>query len=222
MGATLSSMNAALKRVYSPDNLVEQLFQGNEFLDMLEKGSQYKLGEVARVVIHKTRNGGTTFLPDGGGTLNTAGNQGIDKAEYNYKHSHQQIAIQEDVLESTGSNAQAVADVLDVEVSGALNDLRKQLTRTVFGNGDSLICGVQTANSTTITLQRRPKGLARGEHPGRRRNHGVGGQHCRQPGHHVHDRVGDGAGDRDGDDRERHGGHPLRQPGEREVRHDVI
>ncbi len=149
MAATLTSMNAALKRIYTPDSLVEQLYQDDPFLDMLEKGTRYKLGELARVVIHNNRNAGTTFLPDGGGTLNTAGQQGLNKAEYNYKHMHQQIAIQEDVLESTSNNALAVAEVLDVEVTGALNDLRKQLTRTLFGNGDGIISGTRTGGAAT-------------------------------------------------------------------------
>jgi hypothetical protein len=149
MAATLTSMNAALRRIYTPDALVEQLYQDNPFLDMLEKGSKYKLGELARVVIHNQRNWGGTFLPDGGGTLNTAGQQGINKAEYNYKHQHQQIAIQEDVLESTASNAEAVAEVLDVETTGAVNDLRKQLTRCLFGNGDALLSGTRTGGAAT-------------------------------------------------------------------------
>jgi hypothetical protein len=94
----------------------EQLFQGNEFLDKLQGHTQYKVGEAARVVLHTGRNGGTTILPDGGGNLNTAGNQGINKADFNYKHMHQQIAIQEDVLEGTANDAIAVANALDTEV----------------------------------------------------------------------------------------------------------
>jgi hypothetical protein len=153
MGATLTSMNAALKRVYHSDSLSEQLFQENELLDLLQKQTRYKVGENHRVVLHTGRAGGTTYLPDGGGNLNTAGQQTLNKADYVYKHVHQPINIQEDVIEQTASDAQSVAQVLDVEVTGALNDLRKSITRTLFGNGDSLICGVRTANSTTVDLE---------------------------------------------------------------------
>jgi hypothetical protein len=152
MAATLTSMNDALIRVYHGNTLVEQLYQGNPFFDMLMKGTKYKVGENHRVTVHTGRSGGTTFLPDGGGTLNTAGQQEIKKADYTYKHAQQQIAIQEDVIEATASDAQSVAEALETEVTGATNDLRKQMTRTLFGNGDSIICGVQTGNSTTITL----------------------------------------------------------------------
>lgn len=153
MAATLTTMNAALKRVHHSDSIVEQLYQEDPFLDKIQSQTSYKNGEVHRVTIHTGRNAGTTFLPDGGGTLNTAGQQGLNKADYKYKHMHQQIAIQEDTIEATAGNANAVAEVLDVEVGGAVNDLRKQITRTLFGNGDALICGVRTASSTTVNLE---------------------------------------------------------------------
>jgi hypothetical protein len=150
VGATLSTMNDALKRTYTSDALQEQIFQGNEFLEKLESQTQYKVGEALRVVLHTGRNGGTTVLPDGGGNLNAAGNQGINKAEYNYKHLHQQIAIQEDALEGTANDAVAVANVLDVEVKGATNDLRKQITRMLFENGDSIITACGTTTTTNV------------------------------------------------------------------------
>ena len=151
MPATLTSMNSALIRQYTPERLSEQLFQGNEWLEQLEAGAKYKIGEVARVVIHKRRSGSTSFVPDGGSAaLNAAGNQGLGHAEYKYKHIHQTIKVEEDVLEQTSSDALSVAEVLDVEVDGALNDLRKQLTRTLFGNGDGIICGVRTKASNAV------------------------------------------------------------------------
>lgn len=157
MAATLTTMNSVLRRIYTPDALSEQLYQGNPFLEKLEAGAKYKIGEVGRVAIHKRRNGGTTFAPDAGSTtLNTAGQQGITHAEYKYKHLHQQIRINENVIETTANDSVAVAEVLDVEVSGALNDLRKQLTRTLFGNGDGIICGVRTqggAASAEVELE---------------------------------------------------------------------
>lgn len=153
MPATLTAYNDALKRVYTQDRLEAQLYQENPFLDKLGKQTRYKIGEVARVPLHVSRNGGFTVLPAGGGALNTAGNQGISKAEYGYTHQHQSIAIQGDVLDSSAGDALSVADALETEVSGALDDLRKQITRQLFGNGDALLvkCGT-TSSSTTVTL----------------------------------------------------------------------
>lgn len=153
MAATLSAFEDALKRVYTQDRLESQLYQENPFLDKLGKQSRYSIGELARVPLHVSRNGGFTVLPAGGGNLNAAGNQGIDSAEYKYTHQHQQIAIQGDVLEQATGSANTVADVLETEVSGALDDLRKQITRQLFQNGDALIVKcASTTTSTTINL----------------------------------------------------------------------
>lgn len=152
MAATLTAWNDALKRVYTSDSLVEQLYQENPFLDKINKQTRYQPGETARVVIHTQRGGGFTVLPDGGGTLNTAGNQGIAKAEYDMTHQHMPIAIQGDVIDSASTNAQTVADVEEAHVSGALNDLRKQLTRQLFGNGDALIVVCRTSDSNNVDL----------------------------------------------------------------------
>jgi hypothetical protein len=153
MAATLTAYNDALKRVYTQDRLESQLYQENPFLDKLGKSSRVSIGEVARVPLHVSRNGGFTVLPGGGGDLNAAGEQGISKAEYSYTHQHQQIQIQGSVLDQASGNANTVADVLETEVSGALDDLRKQITRQLFQDGSAKIvaCGT-TSSSTTVTL----------------------------------------------------------------------
>jgi|DEB0MinimDraft_3_1074331.scaffolds.fasta_scaffold00708_5 hypothetical protein len=153
MAATLTAYNDALKRVYTQDRLESQLYQENPFLDKLGKSSRVSIGEVARVPLHVSRNGGFTVLPGAGGNLNAAGEQGISKAEYSYTHQHQQIQIQGSVLDQASGNANTVADVLETEVSGALDDLRKQITRQLFQDGSAKIvaCGT-TSSSTTVTL----------------------------------------------------------------------
>ena len=152
MAATISAWNDALKRVYASDNIVEQLYQENPFLDTLNKQTRYSPGETVRVVIHTQRGGGFTVLPDGGGTLNTAGNQGIAKAEYDYTHQHMPIAIQGDLIDSSDGNAKTVGEALPAHVDGALNDLRKQITRQIFGNGDALITACRTSDSNNVDL----------------------------------------------------------------------
>src|SRR5512139_997037 len=119
MAATLTAYNDALKRIWTQEKLEEQIYQDTPLLDKIQKITRHKVGEVARVPLHVSRNGGYTALPSGGGTLNTAGNQGISKAEYNYTHHHQQIAIQGDAIDGTSSNALSVAEVIDTEVKGA-------------------------------------------------------------------------------------------------------
>lgn len=149
MAATLTAYNDALKRIWTQETLEEQLFTKTELWDIINATTKFRVGEVARTPLHVSRSGSYTALPDGGGNLNAAGNQGVAKAEWNYKHHHYQIAIQGDVLDQTGDNALAVANALDTEVNGALNDIRFHLQRQLFQNGDALVaqCGTTTATN---------------------------------------------------------------------------
>jgi hypothetical protein len=151
--ATLAAYNDALKRIYTQDFLEEQLYNENPFLDKIEKTKRFRVGETARVPLHVSRNGGYTTLPAGGGNLNAAGNQGISKAEYNYTNHHQQIAIQGDAIDGTADNSLSVANVLDTEVKGALSDMRRQLTRQLFGSGDGRIATTKTSTSNSVDLE---------------------------------------------------------------------
>lgn len=152
MAATLTAYNDALKRIWTQDKLEEQIYQDTPLLSKIEKLTRHKVGEVARVPLHVSRNGGYTALPAGGGALNTAGNQGISKAQYNYTNHHQQIAIQGDAIDGTSSNALSVAEVIDTEVKGALTDLKRQLQRQLFLNGDALIAQCRASDSNNVDL----------------------------------------------------------------------
>jgi hypothetical protein len=149
MAATVSAYNDALKQVWTQDRLEEQLYDGNPLLDELEKTSRFHTGKEAVTPLHKSRNGGYSAKPASGGTLNSAGNQGIDQAVWNYTHHYQQIEIESAAVDQTDGKPLSVANVIETEVTGALSDLRKQLTRQAFGNGDALIAKCATSTSTT-------------------------------------------------------------------------
>lgn len=152
MAATLTAYNDALKRIWTQEQLEEQIYQDTPLLSKIEKLTRHKVGEVARVPLHVSRNGGYTALPSGGGNLNTAGNQGISKAQYNYTNHHYQIAIQGDAIDGTSSNALSVAEVIDTEVKGAATDLKRQLQRQLFLNGDALIAQCRASDSNNVDL----------------------------------------------------------------------
>lgn len=152
MAATLAVYDAALKRIWTQDRLESQLYSETPFLDRIQKSTRHTVGETARVPLHTGRNGGYTVLPEGGGTLNTAGNQVVNKAEYNYTHHHQQISIAGDAIDAATSNKHSVANVVNTEVEGALTDLKRQIQRQLFGNGDALIAQCRTSDSDDVDL----------------------------------------------------------------------
>lgn len=152
MAADLTSMDAALKETWTSDRLEEQIYQDNPFLDEIEKTRRFHVGAQAVTPLHTARNAGYTPLPAGGGTLNAAGQQDLAQATWNYTHHNQQIKIQGSAIDGTNGNALAVANVIDTEVEGGLNDLRKQLTRQAFMDGTGAISGVLTDAGADDTI----------------------------------------------------------------------
>ncbi len=152
-GADLSVYDAALKETWTESRLAEQLYQGNPLLERIRRLKVTQVGQQAVTPIHTGRNWGYTPLPAGGGNLNAAGQQALAQATWQYTHHNQPIKIQGAAIDGTSSDSLSVAEVIDTEVSGALDDLDRQFTRQLFSNGDALViqCGT-TTSSTTVTL----------------------------------------------------------------------
>ena len=152
MAATESSLEAALDVIWTRRRFVEQLFEENAFLDKLKKTDKYTQGKEAKVPIHVSRNGGFTSLPSGGGTLNSAGNQGYDEATFKLTHHHQQAALQGDILDISEDKQGSIVTAADEEITRALNDMERQFTRMSYGDGTSLICKCRTSNTNNVDL----------------------------------------------------------------------
>lgn len=152
MASTLSTVEPTLKRRYAPENVVEQLFQENPFLAKVKRTDKYTVGEEARTVIHDGRNGGYTALPEGGGTLNEAGNQGYHKASWKYKNHHIQVGIQGEAIDGTADNANALVSAFTAEIDGAIADMNRQLTRQLYMDGSALIAQCRASSSNNVDL----------------------------------------------------------------------
>ncbi|MGH2941061.1 MAG: phage major capsid protein [Solirubrobacterales bacterium] len=152
MAATQSSLEAALDVIWTSRRFKEQLFEENRFLDKLKKTEKFTQGKEARVPVHTRRNGGFVSLPAGGGTLNAAGQQGYNQANFKLTHHHQQVAIQGDVLDVTEDKQGSIVSAADEEITRALNDMNRQFTRMSYGNGDALIAQCRTSSSNNLDL----------------------------------------------------------------------
>jgi hypothetical protein len=151
MAADLTSVDAALKETWTESRLAEQLYQRNPLLDKVKKLKSTQVGQQAVTPIHTGRNWGYTPLPAAGGTLNAAGQQEVKQATWQYTHHNVQVKIQGSAIDGTRGDALSVAEVVDLEVEGALDDLNRQLSRQLFLNGDGLITAL-TGSATSATL----------------------------------------------------------------------
>lgn len=152
MAATESSLEAALDVIWTSRTMKEQLYEENRFLDKLKKTPKYTQGKEAKVPLHVTRNGGFTSLPSGGGNLNPAGNQGYDEANFKLTHHHQQVAVQGDILDISADKAASIISAGDEEITRALNDMNRQLTRMSYMDGSALIAQCRTSDSNNVDL----------------------------------------------------------------------
>lgn len=149
-GANLTTLDAALKETWTESRLAEQLYQGNPLLDKVKKYKSTQVGQQAVTPIHTGRNWGYTPLGAAGGTLSAAGTQALAQATWQYTHHNMQVQIQGSAIDGTRGDALSVAEVVDLEISGAIDDLNRQLTRQLFMDGDALVSktGVTTTSAT--------------------------------------------------------------------------
>lgn len=153
MGATPTTFLAALDQVWTDERIAEQLYNESPLLSKIKRLNKTEIGDYARTTVHTERNWGYSVTPNSGGTLNAAGNQGFEQAKWFYTHQHVQVAIQGSAIDESAGDALALASVVDAEVSGALTDLERQLTRQIVTDGTSQFAQcAATAASTTVNL----------------------------------------------------------------------
>jgi hypothetical protein len=154
LAQTVANLADVMKEVWTSDRLEKQFYDENPFLDRIEKTDRFTIGKQAQVPIHKGRSGGYTVTPAAGSTaLNAADEQKVDQAAYTIPYHWFQIRLEAAALNQAGGGAQSVASALDLEVTGAIADERKQIMRQIVGNGDSLIAQcTTTSGSTTLNL----------------------------------------------------------------------
>lgn len=151
--ATWAQYQNAMKEVWASDTLVSQIAYDNELFARVEKTDKYTLGEYAIVPTLTSRAGGFTVAPNTGSTaFNAAGSVVIGQPQYSLTYQYQPVSIQHAAIVSTGDRAAAVADVIDTETEKAVEELRTQISRQLYGSGDSLITACVTSSSGQAVL----------------------------------------------------------------------
>lgn len=150
MAQTVANLTDVLKEAWTSDRLEKQFYDENPFLERIEKYPATMIGEHALVPIHKGRSGGYTSTNAAGGALNAADAQKVDQALYTLVYHWFQIDLQVGALNQAGGNAQSVVAAKDLEIQGAIADLRKQCMRQAVSNSDGVIATVEAGSTTTV------------------------------------------------------------------------
>lgn len=151
MGLTKSAADAALKEDYQPV-VREQLNQANMLLAQIETKDKDFEGRRAVLSLHVSRNAGVGARAEGG-TLPTAGNQGYAEQRVDMRRNYGRIQISGPTIKEMKSDRGSFVRAVESEIKGVTNDLKRDVSRQVFGTSNGVIatCGT-TSTSTTIVL----------------------------------------------------------------------
>jgi len=153
MAQTVANLSAVLKDAWTSDRIQKQFYNKNPILDKIGSVAGTMIGQQAQVPIHSGRNGGYTSTLPAGGALNPAGQQEVDQALYTMVYHWFQIALETAALAQSGSNSQSIIAAKDLEMKGAIDDMSKQCSRQLVGNGDGVLAVLAgNASSATIPL----------------------------------------------------------------------
>lgn len=148
---TLASVDAILKEVYE-GGVEDQLQTEITALKRIESTSQGVEsrvgGKYVRFPVRTKRNHGIGARNENE-ALPVARTQTYDDAQVSLKYNYGALQLTGQAIELADKDFQAFASVLDSEVSGIKEGLRKDMARQVYGNGVGVLATGTAAGSTT-------------------------------------------------------------------------
>lgn len=152
--ADIAAVSDLLKEVYPSDEIVTQLQEDCIGYSKIEATSEYHdaVGDRAIGFIKIGRNVGVSSRSLSGGTLGAAGHQKTTRWELDYTAHYVQVKIQGGTIAKMKTARQAAINAIDLEVNGAIDDIKRDRQRQFYGNGDALIvqCGTSTATDEIV------------------------------------------------------------------------
>ena len=149
--STLSSVSDILKEYYLGP-VAEQLNNEVFLVSRLESRAEDLVGKRAYVPLHTSRSGGIGARAEND-SLPAAGNQTYSKAVYDLKYLYGRVSVTGPSMAKTKNEAGSFLQALKSELDGIRNDLRKDLSRQVYGDGTAHIATcAATTSSTTVNL----------------------------------------------------------------------
>ena len=165
MAQSASNLSTVLKERWTDDQLQKQFLSDDTPLSRVEKFKATMIGKQAQVPVHVAgASAGYTTTSTASSALNTAGQQSVNQAAFTLITHAQPVSIDLTALnQAGGSNLTSVVSAKNLEIEGAISDLRRQATRAFVTNGDSIVAQCDdTSSSTTVALKASPSGTVWG------------------------------------------------------------
>jgi hypothetical protein len=154
MPQTAVSLAQVEKEVWTSDRLQKQFEAKNVPLGKLESVRGVMIGRQAQTPVWPGRSGAFTSVGAGGGNLNPAQQQPVAQAFWTLVYNWFQIELDTSAIaQASGQSAQSIVGAKDLEIEGAVENTKHQMSRMAVTNGDSIVAAVGTyAGGTALPL----------------------------------------------------------------------
>jgi hypothetical protein len=154
MPQTAVSLAQVEKEVWTADRLQKQFEDKNAPLGRIEAVRGVMIGRQAQTPVLAGRSGAFTSVGAAGGNLNPAQQQPVAQALWTLVYNWFQIELDTSAIaQASGQSAQSIVGGKDLEIEGAIENTKHQMTRMLVTNGDGIIAAFDTtASATTLKL----------------------------------------------------------------------
>ena len=148
--ASTTTLDSALKEYYLPPAR-EQLNNENMMLAQIERTSRHVEGRRAVLSLHVQRNSGVGARAEGG-ALPTAGSQGYAEERVGLSYNYLRIRVSGQAMKATVNDSGSFVRALSSEMTQGVNDLRRDINRQIFTDGNAAIAQCASVATATIRL----------------------------------------------------------------------
>lgn len=151
MSQTAITMASVMKDIWTAERLQKQFEDKNAPLGRVEAIRGVMIGNQAQVPIQAGRAGSFTTVGAGGGQLNPATGQPVTQGLYTLPYNWFQVELETSaLLQASGSNLQAIVGAKDLEIQGAVENTKHQITRMIVTNSDGIVAACDTTASANV------------------------------------------------------------------------
>jgi hypothetical protein len=151
MPQTAISMAQVMKEAWTADRLQKQFEDKNAPLGRIESIRGVMIGRQAQTPVWGGRSGASTSVGAGGGNLNPASQQPTAQALWTLVYQWFQIELDTSAIaQASGQSAQSIVGGKDLEIEGAVENQKHQMTRQIVTNGDGIVAAFGTTASANV------------------------------------------------------------------------
>ena len=149
MALDMTTFSAALKTLYSTEQVENMVYKSNPFLAMVKKSTDFVgKNKVIDVITGNPQGRSGTFAQAKANKTNS-----VVKAFTITRVSNFALAsIDNETIDASAGNAGALISALQTEMDGAINSVSRSIAKSLYGNGSGKLGQVDAATTLTSSV----------------------------------------------------------------------